>query len=225
MTSLLRRIVATFVEPVERIASPHNRALPSRRAPVTAAADAPPPRPAVVFTPPRSSRGDGSCRAGRRAAPPGRRPRRPAGRVSHDVTEPDATRPATAARSTPPSARRSPTRSCSRPTPRRSRSGLPAPGELRARARTGAALLCVWQPDRRAGGRASSCLGGRRLAPPSTPPGATTPAARRLAVRLDGARARRRPRAVGSPGSGSSRSRRRPQPRPAAASRSRERRS
>ena len=184
MTSLVRRIVATFMEPVER--SPHpTTAAPGSPDSHDGAADAPPPRPAVVFTPPRSPRGDGSSPA-RVVAPP-----HPAGApgappVASPTTPPSRTRPSPAT----PAAVDQPA-----PLVRPAITdaivlaadaaavpvGAACAGELRARARTGAALLCVWHPTAEPADELELWDDDR---PPSTPTGATTPAARRLAVRL-----------------------------------------
>ena len=223
MTSLVRRIVATFVEPVERSRHP-TTAAPGPPDPHDGAADEPPPRPAVVFTPPRSPRGDGSSPA-RVVAPP-----HPAGApgappVASPTTSPSRTRPSPATARRPADATR-PSGDRRRDRARGRRRGGPGRGCLRGRVtrprahRRGTPLRLA--PDRRAGGRARAV--GRR-SPAVAPPRARRRRRRAVwpfASRLTGST---RPRAVGSPGSGSSRSRRRPQPRPAAASRSRERRS
>ena len=64
--------------------------------------------------------------------------------------------------------------------------GAACAGELRARARAGAALLCVWQPTvEPTDDLELPWDGADDDRPPSTPAGATTPAARRLAGRLE----------------------------------------
>jgi len=54
-------------------------------------------------------------------------------------------------------------------------------GELRARARAAAALLCIWRPAARPTATADS---DGSIPPAQSPAGATTPGARRLAARL-----------------------------------------
>ena len=69
MTSLLRRVVATFVNPVDSAASSKPSSHPDTvDAPGPHRADGSPPRPVVVFAPPRTARDDTT--SARDAAPP-----------------------------------------------------------------------------------------------------------------------------------------------------------
>ena len=94
MTSLLRRVVATFVEPVDRAASSEPSSHPDTvDAPGPLGADRSPPQPAVVFTPPHPRRGDPTATA--KAAP--RRTTAP------DAIPAASTRPTRAGRAAPES--------------------------------------------------------------------------------------------------------------------------
>ena len=188
MTSLLRRVVATFVEPVDSAASSQPSSRPDTAdAPGPRGADGSPPRPAVVFTPPHLRRGDPTPTS--KAAPP-RRTSAP------DATPAASTRPTRAGRAAPERD------AIDQPTPPDHLAitdaivlaadvaavpvGAACAGELRARARAGAALLCVWHPTVEPADELELPWDGADDdRPPSTPAGATTPAARRLAGRLE----------------------------------------
>ena len=192
MTSLLRRVVATFVEPVDRAASSQPSSRPDTvDAPGPRGADGSPPRPAVVFTPPHPRRGPTRAATPTSKAAPPRRTSAP------DAIPAASTRPTRAGRAAPESRDAS--------TSRRHRDhpaitdaivlaadvaavpvGAACAGELRARARAGAALLCVWHPTvEQTDDLELPWDGADDDRPPSTPAGATTPAARRLAGRLE----------------------------------------
>ena len=163
MTSLLRRLAATFVEPARPDDPPSAAARPDPLlGPATRDEGTAPSSPrAIVFTPPGPIVGPPA---------PTARPSSPTDGPSTPVAAPS---PLTAIVLAADAAAIPLAAACA--------------GELRARAAAAAALLCVWRPPQVAPPPGDLELPWEALddAPPRpTPSGATTPAARRLAARL-----------------------------------------